>query len=128
MLPIFQNLLGMLPFQSGVVTRQINAENPTGEKGRAAIWDPNPNDPNLPHSGAALHLGRGWKVRPFIKLMSKQLVTLADIEGPGCINEFWITSDLAEFRALVIRIYWDNEETPSVEAPLGDFFAMGHDS
>lgn len=122
------NLLGALPFSHGVVTRQINAENPTGGKGAAAKWDPDPTNPDLPHSGASVDLGRGWKVHPFIKVFAGQTVTLAEIDGSGCINEFWIASDLPEFRAFILRIYWDNEETPSVEVPLGDFFAMGHDT
>jgi len=123
-----QSLLGGLPFQSGVVTRMINAENPTGEKGAAARWDPNPDDPYLAHSGAARHLGRGWKVRPFISLKAGETATLADISGPGCIKQFWITSSAEHWRTLVLRIFWDEEETPSVEVPLGDFFALGFDS
>jgi hypothetical protein len=126
---VFQNLgsLGMLPMQSGIVTRMITPENPSGEKGAACPWEPNPDDPFLPHSRAAVDLGKGWKVRPFIKLAAGETATLADVEGPGSISQMWITSDLAQFRALVLRMYWDGEETPSVEAPLGDFFAMGHD-
>jgi hypothetical protein len=42
----------------------ISAENPTSEKVGAAKWDPNPEDPNLPHSFASKDLGRGWKVHP----------------------------------------------------------------
>jgi len=122
------SLLTGLPFQAGVVTRQVNAENPTGGKGSACRWDPDPADPNLPHSRAAVDLGRGWKVRPFIQIKSGQTATLADIEGPGSINQMWITSDLPYFRALVLRFYWDDAATPSVEVPLGDFFAMGHDA
>lgn len=124
----YQGILGGLPYQGGAVTRQINAENPTGEKGGACMWDPDPEDPNLFHSRAALDLGRGWKVRPFIPLKAGETATLADIAGPGCINQIWITSDLPEFRALVLRFYWDDEAVPSVEVPLGDFFAMGHDA
>ena len=120
--------LGALPFQSGIVTRQITPENPTGAKGAACPWEPDPDNPYLAHSRAAMDLGKGWKVRPFIALPSGQTATLADIEGPGCVSQMWITSDLSEFRALVLRMYWDGEETPSVEVPLGDFFAMGHDS
>ncbi len=123
-----QNMLGVLPFQSGVVTRMINAENPTGEKGGGAKEVPNPDDPNLPHSIAAKDLGKGWKVRPFIKIKSGETAALADIKGPGCINQFWITTNADEFRTLVLRIYWDGEESPSVEVPLGDFFAMGFDT
>ena len=83
-----QSMLGALPFQNGVVTRMINAENPTGEKGGGAKEIPNPDDPNLPHSFAAKDLGKGWKVRPFIDLDTGETKTLAAIEGPGCINHF----------------------------------------
>jgi len=121
-------ILSSLPFQAGMVTRQISAENPTGEKGKACPWEPNPADPYLTHSGAATDLGRGWKVRPFIKVKAGETVELANIEGPGCINQFWITSDLPTYRALVLRFYWDGETEPSIETPLGDFFAMGHDA
>lgn len=121
-------LLAGLPYGAGVQTRQISAENPTGEKGAAARWDPDPTDPNLKHSGAAIDLGRGWKVRPFIHLPAGQSAILADIDGPSCISKFWFTSDLKHWRSLIIRIWWDNEQTPSVEVPAGDFFAMGHDN
>ena len=50
-------------------------------------------------------------------------ITLADIKGPGVIQHIWITVAPEEIRNTVIRMYWDDEETPSVEAPLGDFFA-----
>lgn len=121
-------MLEKLPFVHGTPTRQISAENPTGKKGGACLWDPNPDDPFLPHSGASVDLGRGWKVRPFIKLTPGETAVLADIEGPGCINEFFITVDSERYSELVLRMYWDHEEKPSVECPLGAFFAMGHDS
>jgi hypothetical protein len=62
-----QGMLADLPCQAGIVTRQISAENPTGEKGSGCKWDPNPYDPNLFHSGPAREMGRGWKVRPFVR-------------------------------------------------------------
>jgi hypothetical protein len=125
---IHSGVLSDLPFQAGVTTRQISAENPTGDKGKACIWDPNPDDPNLRHSKPAMDLGRGWKVRPFISVLAGETAVLADIQGPACINQVWITSDYPSYRQLVLRIYWDDEVEPSVEVPLGDFFAMGHDS
>src|SRR5271165_4965461 len=128
MFPPSDGGLPQLPYQAGVVTRQISAENPTGEKGKACLWDPNPDDPFLVHSKPATDLGRGWKVRPFISAPAGQTVVLADIKGPACINHIWITSDFALYRQLILRVYWDGEEEPSVEVPLGDFFAMGHDS
>ena len=34
-------------------------------------------------------------------------------------------ADCFVLRDLVLRMYWDGEETPSVEVPLGDFFCCG---
>ncbi len=120
-------MLEQLPFVHGIATRQISAENPTGEKGKACLWDPDPSNPVLPHSHVAQDMGRGWKVHPFITLDPGETAILADINGPGCINEFFITAATSRLSELVLRIYWDNEESPSVECPLGAFFAMGHD-
>ena len=53
-----------LPYEAGIPTRQISAENPTGEKSGACHWVPDPGDPQLPHCKASLKLGKGWKVRP----------------------------------------------------------------
>ena len=56
-------------------------------------------------------------------------LTLMDEKGPGLITHFWNTVgsyDLFYPRSLVLRIYYDGMETPSVEAPLGDFFGVGH--
>lgn len=57
----------------------------------------------------------------------------ARMEQPGCIRHIWIT--LANegfelerncFRKTLLRFYWDGKDYPSVEAPIGDFFGMGH--
>ena len=57
---------------------------------------------------------------------------MADIEGPGVIQHIWITvdsktseGDCFVLRDLIMRMYWDGEENPSVEVPLGDFFCCG---
>ncbi len=58
-----------------------------------------------------------------------QTVTIADIEGAGVVNHIWCTMvcDQTDFlRRVVIRMRWDNEADYSVEAPIGDFFGMGH--
>jgi hypothetical protein len=120
-------MLRHLPYDIGVPTRQISAENPTGGKGEACSWIPDPTSPMLPHSRGALKLGKGWKVRPFIKIVPGETVLLAYIEGPGSIEEFFITTDHHKLSNLILRIYWDNNENPSVESQLGAFFAMGHD-
>jgi hypothetical protein len=50
------------------------------------------------------------------------------LEGPGVIRHLWMTSHagrVGELNALTLRIYWDDRAEPGVEAPLGDFFAVG---
>ncbi len=53
---------------------------------------------------------------------------LAEIQGPGAITHLWNTIDAEKYypRLLILRIYWDGQEVPSVEVPLGDFFGVGH--
>ena len=100
-------------------TRSISAENPTGEKGRGGM------STDGPASHAARDLGQGWKVSPYTKVPAGETVTLAEIEGPGEIQHIWLTIDAPWWRRLVLRAYWDGEDTPSVEVPLGDFFCNG---
>ena len=56
-------------------------------------------------------------------------LVLAELEGPGVVTHIWCTvgsQDLFYARSLVVRTYWDGADKPSVEAPLGDFFGIGH--
>jgi hypothetical protein len=56
-------------------------------------------------------------------------LTLCELQGPGQIDHIWITIAARErrySRLLVLRMYWDGEQNPSVECPLGDFFGIGH--
>ncbi|HUV16542.1 MAG TPA: glycoside hydrolase family 172 protein [Pelolinea sp.] len=46
-------------------------------------------------------------------------------EGPGAIQHIWLTVRPDYWRCLILRVYWDGEESPSVEVPLGDFFCNG---
>ena len=111
--------LGSLPLVDNSETRSISAENPDGAKGGGARAAPGPNDP-------AAQLGKGWKVRPCINLQPGSTHTLAEIRGPGVIQHIWITVACDAYRDCVLRMFWDAEPTPSVEVPLGDFFACGH--
>ena len=104
---------------SNAKSRSISAENPNGEKGGAARAVPD-------KSGPASELGRGWKVRPCIHLKANSLNVLAEIKGPGVIRHIWLTTFVSAYRGCILRFYWDGEEEPSVEVPLGDFFACGH--
>ena len=120
MKPTFNGLgmhLGNLSELSDAETRSVSAENFNGEKGKGGMAETG--------SDAARELGRGWKVSPCISIKGNQTVTLADVTGPGAIQHIWITTHPDNWRRLVLRIYWDEESTPSVEVPLGDFFCNG---
>ncbi len=63
-----------------------------------------------------------------ISLAPGKKTTILKVDGPGMIVRIWFAVDSRDpyyLRRLVIRMYWDNEEQPSVEAPLGDFFGCG---
>ena len=54
--------------------------------------------------------------------------TLGQVSGPGIITHMWFTIDSPEayhLKKLVLRIYWDDDPLPAVEAPIGDFFGLG---
>ncbi|MBO8166716.1 MAG: DUF2961 domain-containing protein [Kosmotoga sp.] len=104
---------------SNEISRSISAENPSGEPNKGALEVPSENNP-------AKYLGKGWKVRPCITLKAKEITELANIEGPGVIRHIWLTVDPKAYRATILRFYWDNEKSPSIEVPLGDFFANVH--
>lgn len=72
----------------------------------------------------ARDLGQGWKISPFIRIQPNETFTLADIKDSGAIQHIWCTPT-GPWRNLILRIYWDNSPNPSVECPLGDFFACG---
>ncbi len=119
--------LGSLPLLSAAETRSISAENPDGAKGGGAKASPDevPVPPELGGHPASM-LGKGWKVLPCIVLGAESTVTLADVTGPGIIQHIWMTVDTRAYRDTILRFYWDDEETPSIEVPLGDFFCNGH--
>lgn len=120
------NNMGNLYLLSDAQTRSISPENFTGEKGKGGMADP--KDHEKPHTALAAHaardLGQGWKVNPSVRIMPKEVLTIAEIEGPGAIQHIWMTPT-GNWRFTIMRIYWDDEKEPSVECPAGDFFGMG---
>ena len=108
--------LGNLSWLSDARSRSISAENPTGGKGRGAMATEGFG------AGPATGLGRGWKVAPAIAMAPGEIAELADIDGPGAVQQMWFTAE-PDRRLLILRIYWDDQEHPSVEVPLSDFFA-----
>jgi len=100
-------------------SRSISPENFTGEKGKAAMA--------IEGTGqdCARELGQGWKVSPSVRIAPGSTWDMADIQGPGVIESIWVTCFPDFWRSLVLRFYWDDEEEPSVEVPVGDFFCSG---
>ncbi len=111
---------------SDAKTRSISAENFTGEKGKGGMADP-VNGKGLRNvanaAGEAGDLGIGWKVNPFIIINPGETLTIAEINGSGAIQHIWMTPT-GNWQFSILRFYWDDEKTPSVESPLGAFFGM----
>jgi len=110
--------LGTLPRLSDARTRSISPENFTGEKGKGGMATEGTG------AKAARELGQGWKVSPSVRIKPGQTFVLADIKGSGAIQHIWMTPT-GNNRFSILRIYWDGEKNPSVECPVGDFFACG---
>lgn len=111
------NSLATLSRLSDAKTRSISPENYTGAKGEGAKATLEDGFARV----AARDLGQGWKVNPFIEIPAGETWEIANIEGPGAIQHIWLTPT-GSWRNTIIRFYWDDQEQPSVEAPLGDFF------
>ena len=108
--------MGSLFRLSKARTRSISPENFTGEKGRAGMATEGTG------AQAARDLGQKWKVSPSVKIPAGTTFTLARIDGPGAIQHIWMTPT-GNWRFSILRMYWDGETAPSVEVPVGDFFA-----
>ncbi len=91
------SLMNLAQLQSGIRSRRCSSYDTTG--GNADFW----------------------------RIPAGETLTLADIEGAGCVRHIWMTTgeDNHALRRMVLRMYWDGEQTPSVACPLGDFFGLG---
>ena len=92
----------------GVLTRWYSFENPAGSPG----------------AGGQTQEGR--KGAASRSVQPGEVVTLADVAGPGVIRRIWLTvpGQVETLRGFVVRGYWDDQDSPSVEAPLQDFFGL----
>jgi len=95
-------------------SRSISFENPSGAKGKGGM--------------AASQIGVGRKGAALKSISPGETVTLCDVQGPGVIRRMWVTLEGKKENLLgfVIRGYWDGQETPSIEAPIGNFFGCAH--
>ncbi|AVM42952.1 glycoside hydrolase family 172 protein [Fastidiosipila sanguinis] len=112
--------LGSLSKVTNGKTRSISPENYTGAVGQGGMMELEDGFAKEP----ARDLGKGWKVNPFIVIEAGKTWEIANIDGPGAINHIWLTPT-GNWRYTIIRIYWDDSDIPSVEAPIGDFFCSG---
>jgi len=103
---------------SDAKSRSISPENFSGEKGKAGMAIKGTGE------SASRELGKGWKVSPSVEIKAHSTFTIAEMEGPGSIQHIWMTPT-GTWRNAILRFYWDDEKTPSVEVPVGDFFGMG---
>lgn len=78
-----------------------------GKTGRFSSWDTTGRNDDA------------WRIPP------GESRVLADIKGPGYISHIWMTQR-NHYRECLLKITWDNASYPSVLAPLGDFFCLGH--
>ena len=97
-----------------LVTRSISFENPTGAPGAGGK--------------AASNLGPGRKGAPARDIQPGETVQLCDLSGPGTLRHIWMTTrqEPAVQRECVIRAWWDGQDHPSIECPIGDFFGFAH--
>jgi hypothetical protein len=100
--------------RTGLQSRSISFENPTGAPGQGGK--------------AASKLGVGRKGSPCRTIQPGETVDLCDIEGPGMIRHYWMTTSNVRnsVRSIVIRAYWEGQDHPSIECPLGDFMGFAH--
>lgn len=99
-------------------TRSISPENFNGGRGGGGRAETGTG------ANCARELGTGWKISPSMVIAPGETLELADICGSGAIQHIWMTIS-GNWRFSLLRIYWDDQEQPSVESPAGDFFCSG---
>jgi hypothetical protein len=96
---------------SGIKTRWVSPENPTGEKGEGGLTN------------------KGAKGNAFFIIQPGETKALFDVKGSGIINRMWLSGTIGinavQRRAVRIDMYWDDAKKPAVSAPVGDFFGIG---
>jgi hypothetical protein len=110
--------LGNLSRLSDAESRSISPENPTGGRGAGGRAERGTGEAYARDLG-----GVGWKVSPSVHIEPGRTFTLAEIAGPGAIQQIWLTPT-GRWRDSILRFYWDEQAHPSIECPVGDFFGM----
>ena len=102
-----------------VTTRSISPENFAGAKGGGGRATEGTG------ASCAADLGEGWKISPSVDVQPLATFEMAAVDEPGRITHIWLTTHRSNWRTLVLRAYWDGEDEPAIEVPLGDFFCNG---
>ena len=103
---------------SDAKSRSISPENFTGEKGKGGMATTGTGQ------NASRDLGKGWKVSPSVVIKAHTTFTVAEITGSWRYTTYMDDTN-GVWRYSILRFYWDDETTPSVEVPVGDFFGQG---
>jgi hypothetical protein len=92
-----------------------------------------PSHALLTASGAVSKRASSWDRtganRDYVPVLPGATVTLLETDRPGCVNHLYLVigfNELTDYRDAILRCYWDGETAPSVEVPMGDFFALTH--
>ncbi len=96
---------------TGLDCRSISSENPTGARGSGGI------------------AANGRKGSPARLMLPGERLVVADIVGQGKVRHIWMTlppADPASMRSILLEIFYDGMEEPSVSVPCMDFFGMPH--
>ena len=97
-------------------------------KGQSLGWQPDVTQQQsyvLHRASSSDPTGANADARP---IPPGQSLTVLDTDGPGMVSHLWFTISTNEdyhLKRIVLRIFWDGEDTPSVETPIGDFFGLG---
>ena len=97
-------------------------------KGQTVGWMPDVTQQQTYTLHRSSSFDRSGRNDDFRTLQPGASETVLDVDGPGMVSHIWFTLNAPESYALkkiVIRMYWDGESSPSVEAPIGDFFGLG---
>ena len=102
-------------------SRDRSARRTSPAKKAKAAWRP-----RAPARAPRATWAAAGRSRPRCGIKAKSTFTVAEIDGPGAIQQIWMTpAPIDKTRLFILRFYWDGESEPSVEVPLGDFFACG---
>ena len=116
--------LGLGAIIAGPARGQSNSNPAAGMGTLGGLMMPKEGRPK--HEGSWDRSGGNGDLRP---VEPGQTLTMMDYKGAGIVRRFWVTiaprADKEIHRQLILRMYWDDEKVPSVEAPIGDFFGVG---